>query len=95
MLLIKCPNCGPRAEIEFRCGGEGHIERPGPHDHVTDAEWADYLFNRANPKGEHRERWFHAAGCRRWFNVARDTVTHEIRAVYAMAEDGPAEEASL
>jgi len=24
------------------------------------------------------ERWVHTAGCRRWFNVVRDTVTHEI-----------------
>src|SRR3546814_9975226 len=79
MLLIDCPFCGPRAEIEFRCGGESHIQRPGPHDRVSDAEWADYLFNRENPKGEHRERWFHSAGCRRWFNAARDTVTHQFR----------------
>lgn len=94
MLLISCPNCGPRAETEFKCGGEGHIERPGPHDQVTDIAWADYLFNRANPKGVHRERWFHAAGCRRWFNIARDTVTHEICAVYAMTGDCPPEEIS-
>ena len=89
MLLIDCPHCGPRAEIEFRCGGESHIQRPGPHTEVLDAEWADYLFYRDNPKGEHRERWFHAAGCRRWFNVARDTVTHHIRAAYAMTEACP------
>ena len=45
---------------------------------VTDAEWADYLFNRDNPKGIHYERWCHSYGCGRWFNVARHTVTHEI-----------------
>lgn len=87
MLSIPCPYCGPRAEIEFRCGGESHIARPGLDS--SDAAWADYLFYRANPKGEHRERWHHAAGCRRWFNVARDTVTHEIRAVYRMGEACP------
>ena len=32
MLLLTCPLCGPRAEIEFRYGGQTHIERPGPHD---------------------------------------------------------------
>ncbi len=89
MLLIDCPYCGPRAEIEFRCGGESHIQRPGPHTDVSDAEWADYLFYRENPKGEHRERWFHTAGCRRWFNVARDTVTHHIRVTYKMGEACP------
>ncbi len=26
----------------------------------------------------------HKYGCGRWFNVARDTVTHEIHAVYKM-----------
>ena len=28
-------------------------------------------------KGPQRERWYHAYGCRRWFNVARDSVTHD------------------
>ena len=32
---------------------------------------------RDNPKGPFRERWVHSAGCRRWFVVTRDTVTHE------------------
>jgi len=84
MLLIDCPNCGPRPESEFRYGGEAHIERPGPHGAVTDERWADYLFFRSNSKGLHRERWCHDAGCRRWFNVARDTVSHRIVAAYPM-----------
>jgi sarcosine oxidase, subunit delta len=89
MLLIHCPHCGPRAEIEFRCGGESHISRPGPHTEVSDEVWANYLFYRSNPKGAHRERWLHFAGCGRWFNVARDTVTHEISQTYLMGEIGP------
>lgn len=89
MLLLECPYCGPRAEIEFRYGGESHIQRPGPHTEVSDAEWADYLYLRKNAKGEHRERWLHASGCRRWFNVARETVTHEVLAVYKMTDPCP------
>jgi heterotetrameric sarcosine oxidase delta subunit len=89
MLLIACPFCGPRDEIEFRCGGESHIARPGPAEHVTDEAWGAYLFMRLNPRGVHFERWVHAAGCRRWFNLARDTATHEIRAVYAMGGPKP------
>ena len=89
MLLIECPFCGPRAEIEFRCGGQGHIQRPGPHATVSDADWAEYLFYRENPKGKHRERWLHVAGCRRWFNVTRDTVTHRMGASYKITEPGP------
>lgn len=89
MLLIPCPWCGPRDEMEFRCGGQSHITRPGPPEQVSDAEWGAYLSERINPRGEHLERWVHAAGCRRWFNVARDTATHRIRAVYGMTEAAP------
>ena len=84
MLVITCPYCGPREESEFSCGGEAHIARPLAENSLTDAEFADYLFLRDNPKGVFLERWRHAAGCRRWFNVVRDTVTHEIIEVYAM-----------
>jgi sarcosine oxidase subunit delta len=88
MLLIPCPWCGERAEIEFTCGGEAHVERPAPE--AADAvRWAQYLHYRGNPKGLTRERWLHAYGCRRWFNVARDTVTHEIHAVYPMGATPP------
>jgi heterotetrameric sarcosine oxidase delta subunit len=90
MLLIPCPWCGPRDEAEFRCGGEAHIARPKHPDALSDAAWADYLFMRANPKGRLRERWVHSVGCRRWFNLVRDTVSHEIVAVYRMGEAGPA-----
>lgn len=89
MLLIPCPWCGPRDETEFECGGEAHITRPTDSDAMSDAEWADYLFMRTNPKGVQRERWFHAHGCRRWFNVARDTVSHDILKVYKIGERPP------
>ena len=77
MLLIPCPWCGERDEVEFRYGGEAHISRANPDD-VDDAAWADYLYMRANPKGIFAERWVHTQGCRRWFELTRDTVTHEI-----------------
>ena len=84
MLIIDCPYCGAREEAEFACGGEAHIARPLAENSITDAEFADYLFLRDNPKGIFLERWRHTAGCRRWFNVARDTVTHEIVEIYPM-----------
>ena len=87
MLRIPCPYCGTRDESEFHFGGESHVERPGVE--VSDAEWADYLFNRNNPKGLHYERWCHTYGCAQWFNVVRDTVTHEIHAVYEMGDAKP------
>jgi heterotetrameric sarcosine oxidase delta subunit len=87
MLRISCPYCGLRDEPEFLFGGPSHVTRP-PSD-ATDAEWTDYLFNRENPKGVHYERWLHAFGCQRWFNVARQTTTHHILAVYRMGEPPP------
>lgn len=84
MLLIDCPYCGPREESEFSCGGEAHIARPLAENTLSDDAFADYLFLRDNPKGLFLERWRHAAGCRRWFNMARDTVTHEIVEIYPM-----------
>ncbi len=90
MLLISCPHCGPRAETEFHCGGEAHIERPKQPENLSDAEWAEFVFLRDNPKGLLFERWNHTQGCRRWFNVARDTVTYEILAVYPMGSPPPA-----
>ena len=84
MLQIACPHCGPRDENEFSCGGEAHIARPTQPDTISDVEWADYLFMRSNRKGAFSERWCHTLGCRRWFNVERDTVTHAILRVYAM-----------
>ena len=45
-----------------------------------------YPFFRSNPKGEHAERWCHSFGCGQWFNVSRNTVTHEVLATYAMGE---------
>ena len=89
MLRIACPWCGPRDEIEFACGGEAHIAMPADPDSLDDAAWADYLFMRSNPKGRYRERWVHVYGCRRWFNVVRDTTTERILAVYRVDEPPP------
>ena len=84
MLLIECPYCGPRSEEEFSYGGEAHILRPADPDALNDEQWADYLFMQGNKKGVFYERWVHSHGCRRWFNVARDTLTYEILAIYPM-----------
>ena len=78
MLLIPCPWCGPRDETEFRYGGQAGIVTPPDPDAIDDTAWAYYLFMRDNPKGPFAERWCHTSGCRRWFNVVRDTLTSEI-----------------
>ena len=89
MLIITCPWCGPRHQTEFSYGGEAHIVRPRNTDALTDAQWAEYLFMRNNPKGRHPEQWGHTYGCRRWFNVERDTVTYRIKSAYKAGEKPP------
>ena len=84
MLHIPCPFCGPRDEAEFSCGGEAHILRPLAQNKISDTAFAEYLFLRDNSKGVFLERWHHTFGCRRWFNVVRDTVSHNILEVYEM-----------
>ena len=89
MLLIACPWCGEREEMEYAYGGQAHIAYPEDASTLSDAQWAEFLFMRDNPKGVFLERWVHTQGCRRWFNVARHTVTHEISAVYKPGERPP------
>ena len=95
MFVIRCPNCGERDLSEFAYGGEAHISRPEWRDEMSDAEWAEFVFMRTNPKGVFAERWNHAAGCRRWFNMLRNTATDDILAVYAMGEEPPEVTANL
>jgi sarcosine oxidase subunit delta len=78
MLLIPCPWCGPRPEPEFHYAGEAHITRPSDPSAETDANWADFLYMRRNPRGAHAERWRHQFGCGRFFTAERDTVTDRI-----------------
>ena len=54
MLLIECPWCGPREDSEFAYGGQADIVRPNPSESASDAQWADYLFMRTNPRGLRR-----------------------------------------
>jgi sarcosine oxidase, subunit delta len=89
MLLIPCPYCGPRPEIEFRYGGEAHIARPADPAALDDAAWAAFLYLRTNPKGPHAERWRHTHGCGRFFNAVRDTVSDKFHATYEIGAPKP------
>lgn len=86
MMNIKCPNCGQRSEAEYSFGGPAHLARPGPAAKVSDDEWAHYLFMLDNVKGVSAERWCHIHGCGQWFNMVRNTATHEIIKIYGMSE---------
>ena len=87
MLLIHCPYCEEmREEEEFSPAGQAHIERPLNPEEISDEQWAHYLFFRKNPRGLHHEMWLHAAGCRKFFNATRNTVTYEIMETYKMGQ---------
>ncbi len=78
MLLIPCPWCGPRAQIEFSYGGDATAQRPANAEGASEQAWQDYIYLRDNPRGAHEELWQHSAGCRRWFRLTRDTLTHAV-----------------
>ena len=78
MLLIPCPHCGPRDFTEFTYGGDANVRRPANPDALTDEQWAQYVYVRDNPRGEHDELWQHSSGCRRWIAVRRNTYTHDV-----------------
>jgi sarcosine oxidase subunit delta len=89
MLLIDCPYCGKRPEIEFSYGGQAHIARPTKPSELDDDQWAEFLYMRSNTKGRYAERWRHARGCGRFFNALRDTTSDQILATYVVGAPQP------
>ena len=93
MLLIDCPYCGERPELEFVNAGEAHLLRPKRAEEVSDDDWAGFLFRRQNPKGVHTERWRHIHGCAKFFNALRDTRSDKFIATYKIGEPAPVSQA--
>ena len=87
MLNIRCPYCGDRSQKEFAYGGDGTVVRPKLNQEISDEKWDEFVYLRKSPKGKHIELWHHVAGCRQWFKVQRDTVTHEIFKTAKMSEE--------
>ncbi|MEL6505931.1 MAG: sarcosine oxidase subunit delta [Pseudomonadota bacterium] len=90
MLLIPCPYCEEeRPELEFAYAGQAHVVRPQDMDAMSDAQVEAMLYIRDNPKGVTFERWRHVAGCGRFFNVVRHTVSDKILMTYKAGEPKP------
>src|ERR1700677_3749087 len=89
MLLISCPYCGARPELEFSHGGQAHLARARDPAAVGAQDWADFLYMRDNTRGVHAERWRHTHGCGRFFNALRDTTTDRILAIYETGKPRP------
>ena len=90
MLLIECPYCGERPELEFVYGGQAHIARPRDPAQASAQQWTGFLYLRDNKRGVHAERWRHAHGCGRFFNALRDTTTDHFLATYKVGDPPPA-----
>ena len=81
-MIINHPLLGPRDADEFTYMGDASlIHRPEGDTEDARARMTDYLYNRTNPAGEHRELWFHEMGDQSWLVVTRNTLTHEITTV--------------
>ncbi len=79
MIRINCPFCGMRDHSEFSYGGDATVTYPEMD--APEAEWAEAVYQRTNPRGPHKEYWHHVSGCRAWLIVERNTLTHEMGAV--------------
>ena len=74
MKQITLDPIGTRPLSEFTYAGEVVPEPAG--DAVSDAEWADYLFNTEGAPGVKLEWWRHVpTGI--WFRLQRDTLADE------------------
>jgi heterotetrameric sarcosine oxidase delta subunit len=68
---VECPLCGDRPFTEFSFGGElREVSSPDPASDFR------RVYLRENVAGVQQERWYHAAGCKRWVSLARDTTTN-------------------
>jgi sarcosine oxidase subunit delta len=79
-MLITCPYCGPRDLSEFTYQGDANRTRPDPTSSDQEA-WYDYIYQRVNTVGDHKEYWQHSGGCRSHLVVVRSTLTHVISSV--------------
>jgi heterotetrameric sarcosine oxidase delta subunit len=76
-MQLSCPFCGKRNEGEFFYAVEAGKIRPDPARQASAEQWAGYLYFQENLKGLSREIWLHFI-CGEYFEVTRDTVTHEV-----------------
>ena len=84
MKILNCPVNGPRPIQEFTFGGEVRT-MPDPAT-ATDAQWADYIFNRQGQPGVKREWWYHIAS-NTWFIAERDNVSDQILRTYLFGRE--------
>lgn len=80
MLLINCPHCGERAQVEFNY--ERTLDAVVTL-HLAPQDAMRTLYERTNPLGLDDEIWHHVYGCRQWLVIRRHRTTHAIESVRA------------
>ncbi len=83
MKIMTCPINGPRPVSEFTYAGELRTEPDAST--CTDAEWADYVFNRSGIPGVKHEWWCHTPS-NTWFIAERDTERDLVLRTYLHGE---------
>ncbi len=79
-MIINCPHCGPRDVSEFTYLGDASVKRPSTQK-ANAKSWENFIYNRANPMGRHRELWHHSFACCQTLQVVRNPKTHIITEV--------------
>jgi heterotetrameric sarcosine oxidase delta subunit len=87
-MRIPCPCCGDRDAREFSYLGDASPRRPDADGADSQHAFFEHVYLRDNPAGPFDEYWYHAAGCRSWLIVTRDTRTHEITSARRAADRG-------
>ena len=88
MKIIHCPINGPRPLQEFYFGGQFRPLPDATMDNpVSDAQWADYVFNRDGAPGIQKEWWYHTPSGT-WFIAERDIVSDTFLRTYLFEEYG-------
>lgn len=78
-MRIPHPILGLRDQSEFIYLGDACLlARPDGMQADALQQMTEYAYQRDNPRGLHRELWFHEQGDRAWLVITRNTITHEI-----------------
>ena len=82
MLLIDCPYCGERPELEFAYGGQAHIARPRTPAESRRPGLGRFSLHARQHQGRACRALAPSRGCGRFFNALRDTTTDHFLATY-------------
>jgi sarcosine oxidase subunit delta len=83
MKMLNCPINGLRPIDEFAYGGE--VREMPDAQQCSDAEWADYVFNRSGAPGLKQEWWYHVPSGT-WLIAERNTATDQVQRTYLWGE---------